>query len=71
MPRTSAGSILPSRPGSAWIAKQGTHSLTMSIYSNDTLAAKENQTEGRQNAYAKETWKLGARFVRNFMRVSP
>lgn len=43
----------------------------MSIYSNDTLAAKENQTEGRQNAYAMETWKLGARLERNFMRVSP
>jgi hypothetical protein len=40
MPRTSGGSILPSRHGSAWIAKQGKHSLTVSIVSNDTLAAE-------------------------------
>jgi hypothetical protein len=71
MPRTSGGSILPSRPGSAWIAKQRTHSLTMSIVSNDTLAAEQNQTEDRWNDYAMETWKLVARFARNFMRVSP
>lgn len=70
MPRTSSGSILPSRPGSAWIAKQGTHSLTMSIVSNDTLAAEENQTEDRWNDCALETWKLVAQFARNFMRVS-
>ena len=46
MPRTSGGSILPPRPGSAWIEKQGTHSLTMSIVSNDTLAAELESNGG-------------------------
>jgi hypothetical protein len=43
----------------------------MSIVSNDTLAAEQNQAEDAWDDDAMDTWKLVARFAWNFMRVSP